>query len=156
MNINATMLGQVISFVIFAWLCMRYVWPPLVKLLDERRAEIAKGLEHADDAAKELELAKANGAALVAEAREKAQSIVAQGKQRQEVMIEEAVELASKEKARIIAEGRAEIETERNRLRQELQAEMADLVIESASKLISRNLDSEANRDLVNRFIKEL
>ena len=156
MNINATMLGQVISFVIFAWLCMKYVWPPLVKLLDERRAEIAKGLEHADDAAKELELAKANGAALVAEAREKAQSIVAQGKQRQEVMIEEAVELASKEKARIIAEGRAEIETERNRLRQELQAEMADLVIESASKLISRNLDSEANRDLVNRFIKEL
>ncbi|WPC76128.1 F0F1 ATP synthase subunit B [Vibrio porteresiae] len=156
MNINATMLGQVISFVIFAWLCMRYVWPPLVKLLDERRAEIAKGLEHADDAAKELELAKANGAALVAEAREKAQSIVAQGKQRQEVMIEEAVELANKEKDRIIAEGRAEIETERNRLRQELQAEMADLVIESASKLISRNLDSEANRDLVNRFIKEL
>ncbi|MCA2017253.1 F0F1 ATP synthase subunit B [Vibrio tritonius] len=156
MNINATMLGQVISFVIFAWLCMKYVWPPLVKLLDERRAEIAKGLEHADDAAKELELAKANGATLVAEARDKAKSIVAQGKQRQEKMIEEAVELASKEKDRIIAEGRAEIEVERNRLRQELQAEMADMVIESASKLISRNLDSEANRDLVNRFIKEL
>ncbi|MBF9002790.1 F0F1 ATP synthase subunit B [Vibrio nitrifigilis] len=156
MNINATMLGQVISFVIFAWLCMKYVWPPLVKLLDERRAEIAKGLEHADDAAKELELAKANGATLVAEARDKAKTLVDQGKQRQEKMIEEAVELANKEKARIIAEGQAEIETERNRLRQELQAEMADMVIESASKLISRNLDSEANRDLVNRFIKEL
>ncbi|MZI93721.1 F0F1 ATP synthase subunit B [Vibrio sp. CAIM 722] len=156
MNINATMLGQVISFVIFAWLCMKYVWPPLVKLLDERRAEIAKGLEHADDAAKELELAKANGATLVAEARDKAKTLVDQGKQRQEKMIEEAVELANKEKARIIAEGQAEIETERNRLRQELQAEMADMVIESASKLISRNLDSEANRELVNRFIKEL
>jgi F-type H+-transporting ATPase subunit b len=66
------------------------------------------------------------------------------------------VELARQEKDRIIAEGKAEIDNERNRLRQELKAEMADLVIESASKLISRNLDSTANRDLVNRFISEM
>lgn len=156
MNINATMLGQVISFIIFTWLCMKYVWPPLVKLLDERRADIAKGLEHTDQAAKELALAKANGQEVISEAREKAQALMAQGKQRQDAMIEEAVELARKEKARIIEEGRAEVENERHRLRQELQAEMADLVIESASKLISRNLDSDANRNLVNRFIKEL
>ncbi|EMX0220996.1 F0F1 ATP synthase subunit B [Vibrio sp. Vb2880] len=156
MNINATMLGQAISFVIFAWLCMKYVWPPLVKLLDERRAEIAEGLAQKDKAAKELELAKANGATVIAEAREKAQAIIAQGQQRQDQLVAEAVELARQEKDRIIAEGKAEIDNERNRLRQELKAEMADLVIESASKLISRNLDSTANRDLVNRFISEM
>ncbi|EQB8915163.1 F0F1 ATP synthase subunit B [Vibrio fluvialis] len=156
MNINATMLGQAISFVIFAWLCMKYVWPPLVKLLDERRAEIAEGLAQKEKAVKELELAKANGATVIAEAREKAQAIIAQGQQRQDQLVAEAVELARHEKDRIIAEGKAEIDNERNRLRQELKAEMADLVIESASKLISRNLDSTANRDLVNRFISEM
>ncbi|MBY7900119.1 F0F1 ATP synthase subunit B [Vibrio fluvialis] len=156
MNINATMLGQAISFVIFAWLCMKYVWPPLVKLLDERRAEIAEGLAQKEKAVKELELAKANGATVIAEAREKAQAIIAQGQQRQDQLVAKAVELARQEKDRIIAEGKAEIDNERNRLRQELKAEMADLVIESASKLISRNLDSTANRDLVNRFISEM
>ncbi|MEK6212662.1 MAG: F0F1 ATP synthase subunit B, partial [Vibrio fluvialis] len=80
----------------------------------------------------------------------------AQGQQRQDQLVAEAVELARQEKDRIIAEGKAEIDNERNRLRQELKAEMADLVIESASKLISRNLDSTANRDLVNRFISEM
>ncbi|GAA5644821.1 F0F1 ATP synthase subunit B [Vibrio proteolyticus] len=156
MNLNASMLGQAISFVIFVWLCMKYVWPPLVKMLDERRAEIAQGLEQTEQAAKELELAKANGDSLVAEAREKAQAIINQGKQRQDQMIAEAVDLAKQEKARIVAEGKAEVELERSKVRQELKDEMADLVIASASKLISRNLDSAANRELVNRFISEV
>ncbi|NAW56377.1 MULTISPECIES: F0F1 ATP synthase subunit B [unclassified Vibrio] len=156
MNLNASMLGQAISFVIFVWLCMKYVWPPLVKILDERRAEIAQGLEQTEQAAKELELAKANGDSLVAEAREKAQAIINQGKQRQDQMIAEAVDLAKQEKARIVAEGKAEVELERSKVRQELKDEMADLVIASASKLISRNLDSAANRELVNRFISEV
>ncbi|NAX22174.1 F0F1 ATP synthase subunit B [Vibrio sp. V39_P1S14PM300] len=156
MNLNASMLGQAISFVIFVWLCMKYVWPPLVKMLDERRAEIAQGLEQTEQAAKELELAKANGDSLVAEAREKAQAIINQGKQRQDQMIAEAVDLAKQEKARIVAEGKAEVEQERSKVRQELKDEMADLVIASASKLISRNLDSAANRELVNRFISEV
>ena len=156
MNLNASMFGQAISFVIFVWLCMKYVWPPLVKLLDERRAEIAQGLEQTEKAAQELELAKANGEALLTEARSKAQAIINQGKQRQEQMVAEAVDLANQEKARIVAEGKAEVESERSKVRQELKDEMADLVIESASKLINRNLDSSANRDLVNRFIKEM
>jgi len=156
MNLNASMLGQAISFVIFVWLCMKYVWPPLVNMLDERRAEIAQGLEQTEQAAKELELAKANGDSLVAEAREKAQAIINQGKQRQDQMIAEAVDLAKQEKARIVAEGKAEVELERSKVRQELKDEMADLVIASASKLISRNLDSAANRELVNRFISEV
>ncbi len=156
MNINYSMLGQAISFAIFVWLCMKYVWPPLVKLLDERRAEIAQGLEHTEKAAKELSLAQANGEQIVADARKKAQALIEQGKQRQDQLVADAVELANQEKARIIEEGKANVDSERNRIRQELKAEMADLVIESASKLIRHNLDSAANRELVNQFISEI
>ncbi|MFA0086723.1 F0F1 ATP synthase subunit B [Vibrio sp. 10N.286.49.C2] len=156
MNLNATMLGQAISFVIFVWLCMKYVWPPLVILLDERREEIAVGLRNTEAAAKELELSKANGECLIAEAREKAQAIIDLGQQRQNLLVEQAAEMAKQEKNRIIAEGRAEVENEKTRLRQELKAEMADLVIESASKLIRKNLDSKSNRDLVDHMISEI
>ncbi|USD61689.1 F0F1 ATP synthase subunit B [Vibrio sp. SCSIO 43140] len=156
MNLNATMLGQAISFVIFVWLCMKYVWPPLVTLLDERRDEIATGIKNTEAAAKELELAKANGECIVAEAREKAQAIIELGQQRQNQLVEEAAELAQKQKAKIIAEGKAEVESEKSKVRQELKSEMADLVIESASKLIRKNLDSKSNRELVEHMISEM
>ncbi|MEF1207554.1 F0F1 ATP synthase subunit B family protein, partial [Photobacterium damselae] len=68
MNLNATMLGQAISFVIFVWLCMKYIWPPLTELLDKRQREVAEGLIHSENAAKELELARANGDKLLNDA----------------------------------------------------------------------------------------
>ena len=101
MNLNATLLGQAISFVIFVWLCMKYVWPPLLTLLDERRDEIAKSLSLSANAEKELQIAKANGQQLIDEAKHNASQLVEQGNQR---------------KAQIIAEAQAVAEQERNAL----------------------------------------
>ena len=156
MNLNATMLGQAISFVIFVWLCMKYVWPPLTALIDQRQREIAEGLIHTENASKELELAKANGEKLLDDAKKSANELVEQGNKRRAQIIEEAQAEGEKEKARIIAQGNAEVESDRNRLRQELRAEMSDMVIEAAQKLINRNLDTDANRDLVNKLIKDM
>lgn len=156
MNLNATMLGQAISFVIFVWLCMKYVWPPLTALIDERQREIAEGLSQMDLAAKELELAKANGEQLMVEAKQSASDLVEQGNKRRNQIIDDAKLEGDTEKARIIAQGQSELESERNRLRQELRQEMSDLVIESAEKLIKRNLDNAANREFVNKLITEM
>ncbi|CAG22005.1 hypothetical ATP synthase B chain [Photobacterium profundum SS9] len=128
MNLNATMLGQAISFVIFVWLCMKYVWPPLTALIDERQREIAEGLSQMDLAAKELELAKANGEQLMVEAKQSASNLVEQGNKRRNQIIDDAKLEGDTEKARIIAQGQSELESERNRLRQELRQEMSDLV----------------------------
>ncbi|TLS87894.1 F0F1 ATP synthase subunit B [Photobacterium damselae] len=154
MNLNATMLGQAISFVIFVWLCMKYIWPPLTELLDKRQREIAEGLIHTENAAKELELARANGDKLLNDAKKSASELVEQGNKRRSQIIDDAK--AEAEKARIIAQGQAELESERNRIRQELRREMSDLVIETAEKLINQNLDSAANRELVNKLIKDI
>ncbi|HIF9162744.1 TPA: F0F1 ATP synthase subunit B [Photobacterium damselae] len=156
MNLNATMLGQAISFVIFVWLCMKYIWPPLTELLDKRQREIAEGLIHSENAAKELELARANGDKLLNDAKKSASGLVEQGNKRRSQIIDDAKAEAEAEKARIIAQGQAELESERNRIRQELRREMSDLVIETAEKLINQNLDSAANRELVNKLIKDI
>ncbi|MCL9782631.1 F0F1 ATP synthase subunit B [Vibrio sp. S4M6] len=156
MNLNATMLGQALSFVIFVWLCMRYVWPPLSQMLDERQKEVAEGIRNTEMAAKELALAKENGSYLIDEAKKDVSKMIAQGQKRREQIIEEAIQEAEKEKARIIAQGEAEVESEKNRVRQELKDEMADLVINSAQKLINKNLDTDSNRALVDQLIKEI
>ncbi|PSB78522.1 F0F1 ATP synthase subunit B [Photobacterium damselae] len=156
MNLNATMLGQAISFVIFVWLCMKYIWPPLTELLDKRQREIAEGLIHSENAAKELELARANGDKFLNDAKKSASELVEQGNKRRSQIIDEAKAEAEAEKARIIAQGQAELDSERNRIRQELRREMSDLVIETAEKLINQNLDSAANRELVNKLIKDI
>ncbi|WP_394127723.1 F0F1 ATP synthase subunit B [Vibrio hepatarius] len=156
MNLNATMLGQAISFAIFVWLCMKYVWPPLVVLLDERQKEIAQGLRHTEDAAKELALARANCDQLIEQAKKDVNKMIEQGQKRRAQLIEESVKEAEIEKARVIAQGELEIESERNRVRQELKAEMSDLVIQSAQKLINKNLDTATNRQLIDQMIKDI
>ncbi|WP_261817954.1 F0F1 ATP synthase subunit B [Vibrio gallicus] len=156
MNLNASMLGQAISFVIFVWLCMKYVWPPLTAMLDEREKMISDGLRHSENAAKELDIAKANAADLVNEAKRNVSELIEQGNKRRNEIITQAQQDAEKEKARILEQGRAELEGERQKIRQELQAQMADAVIESAQKLINKNLDSDANRALVDQLIKEI
>ncbi|MGF1742488.1 F0F1 ATP synthase subunit B [Vibrio profundum] len=156
MNLNASMFGQAISFVIFVWLCMKYIWPPLSQMLDERQKAVEEGIRNTQMAAKELALSKANGQQLIADAKKDIGQMIAQSQQRRAQIIEEATQEAEREKARIISQGQVEIESERNRVRQELKDEMADLVMCSAQKLISRNLDTQANRELVNQLIHEI
>lgn len=102
MNLNASMLGQAISFVIFVWLCMKYVWPPLTAMLDERQKMIADGLRHSENAAKELDIAKANAADLVDEAKRNVSELLEQGNKRRNEIITQAQQDAEKEKARIL------------------------------------------------------
>ena len=156
MNINATLLGQAIAFVLFVWFCMKYVWPPLMAAIEERQKLIADGLTQAERAGKDLELAQAKAAEKLKEAKAQAAEIIDQANKRRTQIVEEAKNEGDVERSKIIAQGEAEVEAERNRAREELRQQVATLAIAGAEKIIKRSIDKEANSDIINKLVAEL
>ena len=156
MNINATLLGQAIAFVLFVWFCMKYVWPPLMAAIEARQKLIADGLTQAERAGKDLELAQAKAAEKLKEAKAQAAEIIDQANKRRTQIVEEAKNEGDVERSKIIAQGEAEVEAERNRAREELRQQVATLAIAGAEKIIKRSIDKEANSDIINKLVAEL
>ena len=122
MNINMTLLGQMIAFAIFIWFCMKYVWPPLINAMQERQKKIAEGLQEADRAAKDLELAQKKATDLLREAKEQAAQLIDQANKRGNQLIEEAKDQARAEGDRLKTAAQADIEQEVQRAKETLRA----------------------------------
>ena len=156
MNINATLIGELIAFVVFVIFCMKYVWPPLMAAIEDRQKTIADGLAASDRAAKELELAQGKATAQLKEAKVQAAEIIEAAKKREAQMIEEAAEKANAEKDKILAAGHAEIESERNRAKEELRTQVATLAVVGAEKILERSIDAAAHSDILDKLVAEL
>jgi len=156
MNINATLIGQAIAFAVFVWFCMKYVWPPLLDAIEARQKKIADGLTQAERAGKDLELAQAKATEKLKEAKAQAAEIIDQANKRRTQIVEEAKNEATVERNKIIAQGEAEVEAERNRAREELRQQVAVLAIAGAEKIIKRSIDKEANSDIIDKLVAEL
>lgn len=156
MNLNATILGQAIAFIIFVWFCMKFVWPPLMKAIEDRQAAIADGLESAERAKKDLKLAQTKSADQLKIAKNEAAVIIEQANKRKAQIIDEAKEEAVQEREKVLAQGQAELEAERNRLREELRAQVAALSIMGAEKIIQRSIDKAANQEIIDKVLEEL
>ncbi|GAA0812371.1 F0F1 ATP synthase subunit B [Colwellia asteriadis] len=156
MNINMTLFGELIAFVVFVIFCMKYVWPPIIGAIEARQATIADGLAASDRAAKDLELAQEKAKAQLKEAKVQAASIVEAAKKHEAKVIEEAAGKAQVEKDRILATGHAEIETERNRAKEELRAQVALLAVAGAEKILERSIDAAAHSDILDKLVAEL
>lgn len=156
MNINATLLGQAIAFVLFVWFCMKYVWPPLMAAIENRQKNIADGLAAADRAAKDLSLAQANASDKLKEAKKAAAEIIEQANKRKSQILEESQLEAQTERQKILDQGRAEIETERNRARDELRKQVAILAIAGAEKILERSIDKNVNQDILDDITAKL
>ena len=156
MNINATIIGQSIAFAFFVWFCMKYVWPPLIGVLNERQKKIADGLAAADKASTDLELARSKAMKELRNAREQAQDILEQANRRASVIVDEAKDDARKEGERLILAARAEIEQEANQAREVLRTQVASIAIAGAGKILGRNIDEAANSELVDQLAAEL
>ncbi|MBC8673722.1 F0F1 ATP synthase subunit B [Aeromonas hydrophila] len=154
MNINATLLGQAIAFFIFVVFCMKYVWPPLMAYRSPSKA-IADGLS-SERAKKDLDLAKANATDQLKEAKLQAAEIIEQANKRKAQIIDEAAAGAHSEREKILAQGRAEIEAERHRAKEELRKQVAALAIAGAEKILARQIDQAANSDIVDKLVAEL
>ncbi len=114
MNMNATILGQAIAFVIFVWFCMKYVWPPLMAAIEKRQKEISDGLASAERAKKDLDLAQANATDQLKKAKAEAQVIIEQANKRRSQILDEAKAEAEQERTKIVAQAQAEIDADVN------------------------------------------
>jgi F-type H+-transporting ATPase subunit b len=151
-----TLLGQSIAMAVFVWFCMKYIWPPIMLALDERRQNIADGLAAAEEGRKSLEKAKAEFNETVRESREQAAEIIKHAERRSHEMIAEAQRAAKAEGERLIAQARAEIEQEASRAREALRGQVAAIAVEGARQLLGREVDAAAHQDLLNKLASDL
>ncbi len=156
MNINLTLFGQMIAFVVFVWFCMKYVWPPILGAMKEREDKIAEGLAAADRASHDLELAKHEAVERLKEAKEEAAGIVDSANKRANQIVEEAKDAAVVEADRVKASAQAEIEQETNRAREHLRGEVAALSLAGAEKVLGAAIDQNAHKELVDKLASEL
>ncbi|CAM3592621.1 ATP synthase subunit b [Vibrio aerogenes CECT 7868] len=156
MNINATLFGQAIAFAIFVLFCMKYVWTPLIAAIEERQKKIADGLSAAERAEKDLDLAKANASERMKEAKRTAAEVIEQANKRKLQIIDEARVEAEGEREKIIAQAAAEIESLRNRARDDLRKQVAALAVAGAEKILERSIDKEAHKDILDNITAKL
>ena len=156
MNINLTLIGQMIAFVCFVVFCMKYVWPPIMAAMAEREKKIADGLAAADRANHDLELAQQNAVAQMKAAKQEASGIIESANKRANQIVEEAKEAAVVEAQRVKASAQAEIEQEKNRAREQLREQVAALSVAGAEKILSATIDQAAHAEMVEKLAAEL
>lgn len=156
MNLNATLLGELIAFAVFVLFCMKFVWPPLINAIEARQKKIADGLAASDRAEKDLALAQDKAKDQLKDAKAKAAEIIDQAKKREAKLLDEAVAKATVERDAILAQAKAEIDVERNRLREDLRKQVAALAVAGAEKILQRSIDEAAHADILEKLVQEL
>lgn len=156
MNINLTLIGQSITFALFVWFCMKFIWPPIMGALEARRKEIADGLAAAERGQHKQELAEKRAAEHIKNAKGQASEIVAQAQKRASEIVEEAKGDARTEAERIVTGANAEIEQEINRAREHLRKEVIGLAIAGAEKVLKREVDKDTHANALNDLAAQL
>ncbi len=149
MNINSALFLQLIVFLIGALITMKYIWPPLVRSLDDRRKKIADGLKAAEAGNQSLVDAQKKIAQLEADARARAQSIVAETEKRAQALVDEAKALAKAEGDRLIAGAKQEAEQEMQRAKSTLRNQVAVLAVAGAEQILRREVNAQVHADLL-------
>ena len=156
MNINLTLIGQAISFAIFVWFCVKYVWPPVLAALEERENRIADGLAAAEKGQQDLANAEIRIEEALQEGRDKAQEFISQAQKRGDEIVDQAKQTAIDEGERLLAAARSQIEQERNEARESLRGEVASLALAGAEQVLMREVDANAHRDVLDKLTAEL
>ncbi len=156
MYVNATLVAQLVVFFILGWFTMKFVWPPIVKALDERATKIAEGLAAAERGKQSLELASKHSAETVREGKEKVVELLVQAEKQSQKIIEEAKVQARIEADKVIAGAKAEIEQEAARAKEALRERVAELAVAGAEKILRREIDAKAHADLLARIRQDL
>jgi F-type H+-transporting ATPase subunit b len=155
-NLNATLLAQIVVFLILWWFTMKFVWPPITKALDERAKKIADGLAAADKAKLELSAANKRVEEQLAQTREEATKRIADAEKRAQSIVEEAKKRADEEAAKIIAQAKAEAEQQMIQAREALREQVATLAVKGAEQILRREVNASVHADLLNRLKTEL
>lgn len=156
MDINATLLGQMITFGIFVWFSLKFVWPMIQASMDERKQKILDGLDAARQGHEKLKQAEDNSKTFLKEAKERCDSMIANANKQASKIIEDARVGAITEREEIINSGHKQVEQELNKARLELQQRMTELIISGAEKVLMKNINSKEQTVILEKFIKKL
>ena len=156
MNMNATLIGQGIAFAIFVLFCMKYVWPPIVEAMRARQNKIAEGLDAANRATHDLELAQERAKEHIKEAKDQALVIIEKAKKTAVQIVDDAKDQAKKEGDRLISQAESQIEQEINSAKDKLKVQLGSLVVEGAEKILTASVDAKAQQKLINQLTSEL
>ncbi len=156
MNINATLIVQIITFAFFVWFTMKFVWPPITKALEERRNEIAEGLAAAERGQKELELARYKAVQDLKEAKLQAAEIIDKAQKRAAHLLDEAKQSAQTEAARLIQVAQEQIEQEMNQAKEALRKQVSKLAIAGTEKILEREVNEQTHQAVFDKLVQEI
>jgi F-type H+-transporting ATPase subunit b len=156
MDINATLLGQALVFGVLIWFTVKFIWPPLLKAMEDRQKKIAEGLAAAERGQTELQGAHGEAQGILHAAREQAKSIVDQASKRSTEIVDEARGTAVAEGQRLVGDAKQEITLEQGRARDALRKEVGTLAVAGASRLLQREIDPKAHAELIEQLAREV
>ncbi len=156
MNFNATLIGQMVTFVVFVWFCMKYIWPPLMAALEERNARISEGLAAAERGKQDLEEAQEKVAESLNDAKTQAQEIINQAQKRANEIVDEAKDIARGEADKIKAAASADIEQQITSAREHLRKEVSSIALAGAEQILKREVDAKAHAKVLDELVAQI
>lgn len=156
MSINATLIGQMITFTLLVWFTMKYVWPPIIAALEERKTKISEGLAAAEKGQEEIRLAEKKAKGVLKDAKEQSAEIVSAAQKRANELVEEAKLQAQKEGERLLDAAKAQIEQEMLHARENLRKEVSSLALRAAEQILKEEIDKAKHQDILSRTAAQL
>ncbi len=156
MNINLTLIVQMLVFIVLIWFTMKFVWPMILGPMEERSKKIAQGLAAADKGEQSLAHAREQADSIVREARERAAQIIDQAQHRANELVEEAKGVATSDAQRIKTAAEEQVVLESSRAREALRKEVGQIAVAAASKLLEREIDAKVHADLISKLATQI
>ena len=156
MNLNATLLAQIVVFAILRWFTMKFVWPPITKALDDRAKKVADGLAAADKAKLELQSANKRVEEQLVQSRNETAKLLADAEKRAQAIVDEAKRRAEDEGAKIVAAAKAEAQQQSIQAREALRSQVAALAVKGAEQILKREVNAGVHAELLTRLKTEL
>ncbi len=156
MSINATLIGQMITFALLVWFTMKFVWPPLYQSLEERKKKIADGLAAAEKGQEEMDLAEKRAINVLKEAKEKSADIVNLAQKRANEIVEESKDAAKKEGERLLVAAQAQIDQELQQVKESLRKEVSSLALNAAEQILSAEIDQAKHQEILNKVSNQI
>ncbi len=156
MNINLTLVIQMVVFALTVWIAMKYVWPMLQGPMEERAKKIATGLAAAEKGQQDAAQAEARAESVVREARDRANQILDAASKRSNEIVEAAKQAAQTEGDRLIASAKQQIELEASKAREELRKQVAELTVRTAAKVLGREIDPARHAEILGKLATEI
>jgi len=155
-SINATLIGQMITFTLLVWFTMKYIWPPLIEALEERKKKISDGLAAAEKGHKEIELAEKRALVVLREAKEQSSEIVSLAQKRANELVEQSKGNAKKEGERLIEAAKAQIQQEIQQAKEGLRQEVANLAFNAAEQILQKEINKAEHKVLITKVSNQL